>query len=260
MSVTGFPDGPPVKAGPALADFLSGIHLYAGIVTALFERQITGEGRLVEVAMQETIYPTLASNLTFMYDFDMTPPRTGNRHGGMSAAPYNVYPANDGYIAIIGINETHWTNLLAAMGRTDLVGDERFSNKVARVRNIEETDRLISDWTSTLSRQEASDILRRHRVPSAPVRDLIEVTNDRHMHERGMLEWIDHPEFGRIVVPGNPIRFHGAERLPATASARLGAHTHEVLASRLGLSDDDIAALVAEGVVGAAPEDEMNAA
>jgi crotonobetainyl-CoA:carnitine CoA-transferase CaiB-like acyl-CoA transferase len=250
MSVTGFPDGPPVKAGPALVDFLSGIHLYAGVVTALYERTFTGVGRLVEVAMQETVYPTLASNLTFMYDAGTTPPRTGNRHGGLSAAPYNVYPARDGYIAIIGINETHWANLLAAMGRGDLAGDARFSDKVSRVRNLAETDRLISDWTSTLTREEAAAILRRHKVPSAPVRDLSEVTNDRHLHERGMLEWIDHPEFGRIVVPNNPIRFHGAERLPASPSPRLGQHTQEVLAARLRLSEAEIAALCDEGVIG----------
>jgi len=254
MSVTGFPDGPPVKAGPAIVDFLSGIHLYAGVMTALCERHVTGVGRLVEVAMQEVVYPTLASNLTFMYDFETTPPRTGNRHGGMSAAPYNVYPASDGFIAIIGINETHWTNLLQAIGRTDLDGDPRFSTKVARVRHIEETDRLISDWSSIRTRDEACAILRKHKVPSAPVRNLIEVTNDRHMHERGMLEWIDHPQFGRIVVPGSPIRYHDADRLPAVASARLGQDTDEVLSSMLNMTEAEIASLRSEGVIGQLPK------
>lgn len=251
MSVTGFPDGPPVKAGPALADFLSGIHLYAGVVTALYERQFTGVGRLVEVAMEETVYPSLASNLAYMYDLGKPPPRTGNRHGGLSAAPYNVYPASDGFLAIIATSDKHWINLLDAMGRTDLVGDPRFSDKVSRVRNIDETDRVISDWTSRHTRDEAFEILGRHKVPSAPVRDLVEVTNDRHMHERGMLEWIDHPQFGRIVVPNSPIRFHEADRLPAAASARLGQHTDEVLSSVLKFSEAEIASLREEGVIGA---------
>lgn len=250
MSVTGFPDGPPVKAGPAIADFLSGIHLYAGVMTALYEREFTGFGRLVEVAMEETVYPTLASNLAFMYDFNVTPPRTGNRHGGMSAAPYNVYQTKDGFIAIIGINDTHWVNLLTAIGRTDLMGDPRFTNKVTRVRHIEETDEIISAWAQTVTRDEANDILRKHKVPSSAVRDLIEVTNDKHMHERGMLEWIEHPEFGRIVVPNNPIRFHGAERMPAKASAELGEHTSEILSSMLHLSEAEIEALGKEGVIG----------
>ena len=118
MSVTGFPDGPPVKSGPAFADFLSGTHLYGAVMTALFERSRTGQGRLVEVAMMETIYPALASNLSLLHG---TPgavtTRTGNRHGGLSIAPYNVYPASDGYVAILCIKETHWANLLRAMGR-----------------------------------------------------------------------------------------------------------------------------------------------
>ena len=252
MSVTGFDDGPPVKAGPAVVDFLSGIHLYAGVMTALYERTFTGVGRLVEVAMQETVYPTLASNLAFVYDKGIAPPRTGNRHGGLSAAPYNVYPTSDGYVAIIGINETHWNNLLKAIGRTDLANDERFNTRPARVKNIDETDQLIAGWTQSRTKAEVFKIFGEYKVPSAPVRDLIEVTNDKHMHERGMLEWIDHPEFGRIVVPGSPIRLHGVDRVESTPSPRLGQHNHEVLSQMLNLSDAAIAALEADGVIGRA--------
>lgn len=252
MSVTGFHDGPPVKAGPALADFLSGIHLYGGIVTALYEREFTGIGRLVEVAMQETVFPALASNLAFMYDFGTPPPRTGNRHGGLAAAPYNVYPSTDGFIAIIGTNERHWVSLLEAIGRSDLFGDSRFSTKTDRISNIDLTDSIISDWTITRTRSAACEVLRAAKVPCAPVRDLIEVSNDPHMHERGMLEWIDHPDFGRIVIPNNPIRLHGADRLPAAASARLGEHTEEILSSMLQLSADEIEQLQSEGIVGRA--------
>ncbi|MDB5515159.1 MAG: yfdE [Tardiphaga sp.] len=250
MSVTGFPDGPPVKCGPAVVDFLSGVHLYGGIMTALYERTFTNKGRLVEVAMQETVYPTLASNLAFVYDKGIAPPRTGNRHGGLAQAPYNVYPTSDGFIAIIGANETHWSNLLKAMGRDDLANDERFTSKAQRVRHMEETDRLISDWTSKHTKAEAGKIFAKHKVPAAPVRDLIEVTNDKHMHERGMLQWIDHPQFGRIVVPNSPLRFHGIDPLPSTPSPRLGQHNHEILAEMLNLSAEEIASLEEEGTIG----------
>jgi CoA:oxalate CoA-transferase len=250
MSVTGFPDGPPVKAGPAVVDFLGGIHLYGGIVTALYERTFTNKGRLVEVAMQETVYPTLASNLAFVYDEGIAPPRTGNRHGGLAAAPYNVYPTSDGFIAIIGINETHWSNLLAAIGRTDLVDDPRFCSKTVRVRHMEETDQLISDWTRRHSKAEASSIFAKYKVPAAPVRDLLEVTNDPHMHQRGMLEWIDHPQFGRIVVPNSPMRIHGTDRLPTAPSPRLGQHNHDIFGGMLQLTEQEIASLEAEGVIG----------
>jgi crotonobetainyl-CoA:carnitine CoA-transferase CaiB-like acyl-CoA transferase len=250
MSVTGFPDGPPVKCGPAVVDFLSGVHLYGGIITALYERTFTNKGRLVEVAMQETVYPTLASNLAFYYDKDVVPPRTGNRHGGLAAAPYNVYPASDGFIAIIATNETHWRNLLTAIGRKDLIGDPRFETKVLRVRQLDETDKLITDWTSKHTKAEAFGVFGKHKVPSAPVRDLIEVTNDPHMHERGMLEWIDHPQFGRIVVPNSPLRIHGTDQVPNVPSPRLGQHNHEILGGMLNLTTEEILRLELDGVIG----------
>ena len=250
MSVTGFPDGPPVKCGPAVVDFLSGVHLYAGIVTALFERTFTGKGRFIEVAMQETVYPALASNLAFIYDKGIVPPRTGNRHGGLATVPYNVYPTSDGFVAIIATNESHWTNLLAAMGREDLAGDPRFASKAARAKNIDETDRLVSEWTSRHTKVEAGEIFKKYKVPAASVRDLVEVTNDPHMHARGMLEWIDHPQFGRIVVPNSPLRIHGADSVPSVPSPKLGQHNHEVLTEMLNISPEEIASLEAEGAIG----------
>lgn len=251
MSVTGFPDQPPVKAGPAVVDFISGTHLYAGIMTALYERTVTGRGRLVEVAMQETVVPALASNFASLYDGGGVPPRTGNRHGALAEAPYNVYPTRDGHIAIIAINDRHWAMLLKAMDRPDLTDDPRFSDKTERVRNIDATDAAITEWTRQRSKDEAYRQLRTHKVPCAPVRDLAEVLNDPHMHARGMLEHITHPEFGEIVVPNSPLRIHGADRVERTPSPRLGEHGREILADMLGMSEGEIRALEEAGAVGA---------
>ncbi len=250
MSITGFPDGPPVKAGPAVVDFMSGIHLYAAIVTALYERQITGQGRLVEVAMQESVYPALASNLSFLYNTkgDL-PPRTGNRHGGLAIAPYNVYATADGHIAIITVKEEHWTGLLDAMGRTELKTDPRFQSNAMRVEHMPLVDGLVEAWSKTLPKADVFKLLRKHRVPSAPVRDLREVMNDPHMHQRGMLETIDHPELGRIVVPTSPLRYHGADKVKTTPSPSVGQHNNEVYGSWLGLDEREIAALKSGGVI-----------
>ena len=250
MSITGFPDGPPVKAGPAVVDFMSGIHLYAAIVTALYERQITGQGRLVEVAMQESVYPALASNLSFLYNTkgDL-PPRTGNRHGGLAIAPYNVYATADGHIAIITVKEEHWTGLLDAMGRADLKTDPRFSTNAARVEHMPDVDGMVEGWSKTLPKAEVFKLLRRHRVPSAPVRNLREVMHDPHMHQRGMLETIDHPELGRIVVPTSPLRYHGADKVETTPSPSVGQHNAEVYGGWLGLSEAERVALARDGVI-----------
>jgi len=115
---------------------------------------------------------------------------------------------------------------------------------------MEDTDQLIAGWTSRYSKADAIRILSQHKVPSAPVRDLIEVTNDAHMHERGMLEWIDHPEFGRIVVPNSPLRLHGTDRVDRAPSPRLGQHNHDILEQLLHLSEAEIAQLEVEGVIG----------
>src|SRR5712671_6968224 len=100
MSVTGFPDGPPVKTGPTLVDYMGGIHLYGAILTALYDRMTSGEGRLVEVAMQETVYSSLAASFEYYHRTGQPPPRTGNRQAGLSSTPYNVYPTADGHVAI----------------------------------------------------------------------------------------------------------------------------------------------------------------
>lgn len=248
MSITGFPDRPPVKAGPALCDFFAGVHLYGAIVTALYERERTGVGRQVEVAMLDAVYPSLSSSLGMHFGSGGdVPPRTGNRHGGLAEAPYNVYPASDGYIAIICVGDVHWRSLLTAMGQDDLANDPRFASLKDRVAHIDAIDALVGAWTAPQNKDALFALLQAHRVPCAPVRNLDEVVNDPHMHARGALHWQDHPELGRIVVPHSPLRFAGTEQRPLEPSRPLGADADAVLAG-LGLPPDAIAALHRDGV------------
>ena len=235
MSITGFPDRPPVKAGPALCDFFAGTHLYGAIVTALFERERTGIGRRVEVAMLDAVYASLSSSLGLHFGTggDM-PPRTGNRHGGLAEAPYNVYPTRDGYIAVICVGDVHWRSLLTAMGRDDLAGDPRFATLKDRVAHVDEIDRTVSSWTAGFDKQALFTLLQRHRVPCAPVRELDEVVNDPHLHDRGFLQRQQHPELGPIVVQHSPLRFAGSALRPLEPSRPLGADADAILEERLG--------------------------
>ena len=247
IAATGFADGPPVKAGPAVVDFLSGIHLYAAVVTALFERAQTGKGRLVEVAMQEAAYATLTSSLEAYWQSGKVPPRTGNASHGR--VPINVYPTNDGYIAMNLAVEEHWHSLLKAMGREDLRDDPRFNSPAARLAHRGETDALIAAWTKTLGKMEIFAVAKRHRIPLAPVRDVNEVMHDPGMHERGFLAEIEHDEIGRVTVPTSPLRFHGADPVPLMPSPKLGQHNAEIYGGWLGLSQDEIAALKSDAVI-----------
>ena len=250
MSITGEADGPPMKAGPALCDFFGGVHLYGAIVTALFERERTGEGRFVEVAMLDAVYPSLSSALGLWYGTQgAAPARTGNRHSGLAEAPYNVYPTKDGWLALICVTDQHWQSLTTAMERVDLQSDERLGSLKGRVANMDEVDALVSAWTRRFGKEELFALLMRHRVPCAPVRELSEVTSDTHMRQRGTLQTIHHPTLGEIPLYAGPMRFEGSDEIEIEPSKALGADTDDILAELLGKSAVDISALRQMGAV-----------
>lgn len=250
MSITGDPEGPPVKAGPAIADFGSGVHLFAALMVALFDRSRTGKGQLVEVSMQEAVFPTLASTLGMVYSAKGAKAmRTGNRHSGLAVAPYNVYRAKDGYVAIIVVAESHWASLMKVMGREELISDPRFLDNASRCANIDETDALVESWTSQHDKQTIYEIAMANRVPCAPVREISEVLVDPHMHERGMLEWVDHPRLGRTVLPNSPLRFHGASPVATSPCSELGGDNADVYGGLLGLNAQEIQLLSTDKVI-----------
>jgi crotonobetainyl-CoA:carnitine CoA-transferase CaiB-like acyl-CoA transferase len=250
MNVTGYPDRPPVKAGPAIGDFMGGVHLYGAIMTALYEREKTGVGRLVEVSMQEAVYASLASNLGLHHSMgNNVPPRTGNRHGGLAEAPYNVYPTADGHIAIICVSEAHWKALLKAMQREELLVDPRFATLKLRVEHMDEVDELVAAFTARHAKKALFDLLMGHRIPCAPVRNLDEVVNDEHMHARRALEWVEHPMYGRVCLPNSPMRYDGVEPVALQPSGELGRDNQEVYGDWLGLPADEITRLQTEEVI-----------
>jgi len=252
MSVTGYADRPPVKAGPAICDFFGGIHLYGGVMTALVERSLTNRGRLVEVSMQEAVYASLSSNLGLFMgtaDTPLAPVRTGNRHGGLAEAPYNVYPTKDGYIAIICVGEAHWKSLLNAIQRPELAADPRFVDLKARVANIDAVDEIVGAFTAGYDKEELFQLLMRHRVASAPVRDLNDVIHDPHMLARRAIEWIDHPDLGKVPLPNSPMRYSGSAPLAIVPSRRLGEDNQAVYHDWLGITKEGFEELQAAGVI-----------
>ena len=147
------------------------------------------------------------------------------------------------------VTEAHWQNLLKAMGREDLSQDPRYATNAARVANLEAVDAVVTEWTSRHGKTEVFAAARRYRIPCAPVRTVPEVMNDPHMHGRGMLERIDHPDLGNIVVPTTPLRLHGADKVPTVPSPTVGQHNTEIYGDWLGLSSDEIVVLQQQGVI-----------
>ncbi|MCI5075387.1 CoA transferase [Oricola sp.] len=240
INSTGFPDGPPVKSGAALCDFFAGIHLYAAVMTALYEREKTGKGRIVEVSMQDATYCSLASNYGMQHARgDDAPERTGNRHGGLGVSPYNAYETSDGYAVINSPGDHHFRAILDVIGRPDLKDDPRLSTRTARVQNVTLVDDLLTEWTRRHTKQQVADAMLAAKVPSAPVRNLKEVMNDPNMLARGSLQKVSHPGLGDVTLPHTPFSFKGLERLPLEPSRPLGDANREVVTGFLGLSDEE---------------------
>lgn len=251
MSTTGFPDRPPVKSGPAICDFMAGVHLHSAITTALFARERTGRGEVVEVTMQEATYPALMSALGLVYagTNDTGAWRTGNRHSGNAEAPYNVYEAADGYVAILCVTDNHWSSLAGLIGGEELAADERYAALGGRVERMDELDALVSHWTLSQKRADLVTALQAVRVPCAPVKELPEVVADENMWDRGMLREIDHPELGTLTVNHSPLLFGREGRGDLAPSPALGQHTDDVLGEVLGYTREQLDELRQQEVI-----------
>ena len=250
INSTGFPDGPPVKSGAALCDFFAGIHLFSAIMMALYDRERTGRGRVVEVSMQDATYCSLGSNYGMLHARgDAAPERTGNRHGGLGVAPYNAYATKDGYVVVNAPADHHWQSILGVIGRTDLKDDERLKTRTARVMNSELVDQLVETWSRDRGKDEVAEAMLAKSIPCAPVRNLREVMSDRNMLARGSLQEIDHPELGRVILPHTPLNIVGLPELPLQPSLPLGACNEEIFMGLLGHSQEEYSQMRAEGVV-----------
>jgi crotonobetainyl-CoA:carnitine CoA-transferase CaiB-like acyl-CoA transferase len=249
MSATGERGGRPLKAGVPIADFMSGAHLYGAIMTALFERERTGKGRALEVSMLEAMFAPLLPAAGHAYESDAVPHRSGNRHVADSYVPFDTFETTDGWVAIVCATDEHWLKLTEAMGRPDLGADQSLRNLSGRITRIDEVTDIIAKWTMSRTRAEVSDVCEKHQVPAAPLKDVLEVLGDPHLHQRGFLT--DHAtETGTVSLPNSPMRYAGSALRNLQPPPALGEHTDEVLRELCGLGDAELAALRREAVIG----------
>jgi crotonobetainyl-CoA:carnitine CoA-transferase CaiB-like acyl-CoA transferase len=248
MSTTGERDGRPLKAGVPVADFMSGAHLYGAITTALFERERTGIGRVVEVSMLESMYATLLPSAGHAYASKHVPSRSGNRHVADSYVPFDTFEASDGWVSVVCATDDHWLKLTKAMGRTDLHDDEKLRHLNGRIDAIEEVTAAVAEWAAAHTREEISALCEFHRIPSAPLRDVMEVLADPHLRARGFLTDVE-TEAGVVALPNSPMRYEGSALMPLVAPPALGEHTDSVLAQLCDLDAAAIATLRSEGVI-----------
>ncbi|MDE3077241.1 MAG: CoA transferase [Chloroflexota bacterium] len=246
-SFTGMPDGPPIKPGPDLADNGSGLLMAMGITAALYQRQRTGRGQHIEVAMTDHVSTFIRIHYGWPIDLGQPTPRPGNWVPfTQKIAPAEAYPCkpfgpNDWLFMHVSSN-AQWHGLLKVIGREELKDDPRFASPLTRGEHRNETNQVVSEWLRGKTKIEAMEALCRAGVPAGAVRDTQEVLNDADLRRRGIFVTVNDPERGEITIPGWPIATSEG-RLAVRAAPTPGAHNGEVLGGLLGLSEEQIRAL-----------------
>ncbi|MFC9454385.1 CaiB/BaiF CoA transferase family protein [Streptomyces sp. NPDC056983] len=248
MSTTGFEDGVPVRTGPSVVDFMAGTHLVAGVLAALYQRSSTGRGQHVEVSLQDAVLPALTSNIAgYLNSSGPSPERTGNRHGGMSVAPYNAYEAADGWVTLLCPTDAHWGRLCGLMDEPD-AKDPRFDGVAGRCAEMDEVDEIVGRWTRTHTKESLAAILKDANIPCAPVVTLPELLDDPHVRARGVLRTVT-DEQGAFETLGSPLFLSDSPIVEPTRPGKLGEHTDSVLRGELGMSEEEISALREAAVI-----------
>ena len=250
MEVTGPQDGDPTRWGLPVADLIAPMFAVQGVLAALIHRGRTGEGQHVQVSMLDCLASLLAEEHFDVMSASGYPLRSGNFHDRL--APFGVYPAQDGHVAIVAFSDEWMAGLLGAMGQPQLAADPRFANRGIRMKHAGELNALIAAWTGTLG---ADDVVRelQHRrgVPCVRVRTPLQVLNDPLLHASGALTHLAHPRLGDIgaIGMGLPIRFSRTPSQFDQPAAELGSANAEIYGGLLRLGTAEMAALKTAGVI-----------
>jgi len=248
MSVTGFPENPPVKAGPPVLDIMGGIHLCAGVLAALHMRDRTGVGTIVETSLYDAAIGPLISQFSSHFVNGITG-RWGNTAPGRILSPYNCYKAKDGYVLLLVADDGKWRAFCHAIGQSELLDDPRFATLADRAKHFDELDTIVGEWVAQRPRQEVVETLASADVTCGIVQEVPEVLQDPHLRARGTLQDITHPTVGKVTVVGSPVRFGEEPPTIDAPSPTLGQHNDLIYGKLLGLSDREIASLKDQGVI-----------
>ncbi|MGI8926468.1 MAG: CaiB/BaiF CoA transferase family protein [Tepidiformaceae bacterium] len=252
FSITGEADGPPMRPGATVADTGSGMHCAMGILAAYIQRQRTGRGQVVEIAMQETVTNYMRMPMSTRERVVGPVPRRGNRF----LAPTALYPcapggAND-WAFIMVVTDRMFDALATAIGMPELTTDARFATVAGRIEHDDALFETVATWTRSRTKFEVMEHLGAGGVPCSAVYDSDDVLRDRHLRARGQIRTVTHPVRGDIEMLAPPIHMSDSD-VAMVAAPLLGADTAEVLAAELGLAAAEAERLEASGVLGLGP-------
>ena len=251
FSITGEPDGPPMRPGSTTGDSGTGIQTAMAVLAAYIQRSRTGKGQLVELSMQEAMmYYTRTRTFMASEWGTKAAPRRGN-YGGR--APVNIYACkpfgpND-YIYLMPVNQGHWDALCAAIDRGDLLIDPRFATTASRTEHGDALYEEIGAWTREHTKYEAMETIGDAGVPCSACLDTADLHHDKHLKARGFIHEVDLPVHGKVPMLGFAPRLSESE-FKIRPPPRLGEHTDEVLGSELGLDAEALSQLRESGAIG----------
>ena len=241
MDVNREPGQPPNKLGIPLGDMAGSIFSLFGLLAALVERNTTGHGRHVEIAMLDSLIAMQGYLSQIYFVSGNSPQPVGTRHP--SIVPYGAFPTRDGHVIVACLTERFWHNFARCLGREDLITDPRFAEYEKRLENRDALEPVICEIMEKDTTEYWLGRLTEFDVPNAPILSIAESLEQEHVAARGLIETVTHPDVGNMQLVRGPIRFDGEGPAPARAPALLGEHTRSVLSDWLGYDEEEARAL-----------------
>jgi CoA:oxalate CoA-transferase len=248
MSVTGFPENPPTKCGPAIADLSGGAYTVIAILAALQHRNSTGIGQRVDISLQDCIW--LFTSIETLAAYVLTgksPGRIGNMHPAI--VPWNVYQARDGYVVLCTVTIGQWQKLAEVIGKPELIADPDQCTMVVRVGRREELDNIVAAWVKEKTVAEVQQIMDTVELPCSPIMDTAHIVDDPHMKSREMTVEVEQLLSGPLKMPGTIFKMSETPGDPVKPAPFLGEHNSEIYSDLLGYSEDRIGELMAQEII-----------
>lgn len=255
--LTGDPDRPPSRVALATTDYLTAVYSAFGTMMALFHRQQSGRGQLVDAALYETSFSMMEGAVPAFEKLGLVPTRQGPNLPNV--APNSLYPTRDGHVLIAANNGSTWERLVRAMGQLDLLADARFESIYQRGQNAAVLDALIAQWTRKHTGQEVESLMLQNEVPCSRVFNMADVFRDPHFAARDMLLDVPHPVLGSTRQQGIVPKLSDTPGSVRWSGPEIGADSVQVLSGLLGYSAAEIHDLIETGVVFCAPQHAMEA-